>query len=413
MKKKGFTLVELLAVIVILAVILVIAVPKIMDTIQNSKEGTLMSSAKLIASQAEKKYVENQVLGINDVISCDDVAKTTDDYDYCNISFDSDGKASVTISGNGKFEGMAICGGTKTEASISDNCYTDEACFAYENGGITDFDIDKDACKESAIADGTPAEDAEVMCSGGTLSDGYNLRENIEAAIADGSSEAMEFVNYLIDEEVIINVVYGDGIEITGYAYEDSACGSDVWVPDTIDNKTVVGIGSYAFTRRGVYPERNPVSNNKKEYSIMPLKNNLYNVEVTPILAAPDYNIGITSIKLPSTIEYIGEGAFKDNEITGELDFSNLINLKSIGSNAFGGGLFTSVILPSSVTSIGEGAFYTDYYDYDKDGYANRLTKVYVGNPNAYIGCDAFGWRDDIKTHNLPETYGDNCGVSE
>ena len=34
-KKKGFTLVELLAVIVILAVILVIAVPKIMDTIQN------------------------------------------------------------------------------------------------------------------------------------------------------------------------------------------------------------------------------------------------------------------------------------------------------------------------------------------------------------------------------------------
>ena len=33
-KKNGFTLVELLAVIVILAVILVIAVPKITDTIK-------------------------------------------------------------------------------------------------------------------------------------------------------------------------------------------------------------------------------------------------------------------------------------------------------------------------------------------------------------------------------------------
>ena len=214
----------------------------------------------------------------------------------------------------------------------------------------------------------------------------------------------MEFVNYLIDEGVMTNVVYGDGIEITGYAYEDSACGSDVWVPDTIDNKTVVGIGSYAFTRRGVYPERNPVSNNKKEYSIMPLKNNLYNVEVTPIVTV-SYYIGIKSIKLPSTIEYIGEGAFKDNEITGELDFSNLINLKSIGSNAFGGGLFTSVILPSSVTSIGDGAFYTDYYDYDKDGYFNRLTKVYLGNPNADIDCGAFGDPEDIETHNLPNTY--------
>jgi len=34
---KGFTLVELLAVIVILAIILVIAVPQIMDTIESSR----------------------------------------------------------------------------------------------------------------------------------------------------------------------------------------------------------------------------------------------------------------------------------------------------------------------------------------------------------------------------------------
>ena len=37
MKKNGFTLVELLAVIVILAIILVIAVPKITDTIDNAR----------------------------------------------------------------------------------------------------------------------------------------------------------------------------------------------------------------------------------------------------------------------------------------------------------------------------------------------------------------------------------------
>ena len=35
--KKGFTLVELLAVIVILAVILIIAIPQIMNTIQESR----------------------------------------------------------------------------------------------------------------------------------------------------------------------------------------------------------------------------------------------------------------------------------------------------------------------------------------------------------------------------------------
>ena len=265
MKKKGFTLVELLAVIVILAVILVIAVPKIMDTIQNSKEGTLMSSAKLIASQAEKKYVENQVLGINDVISCDDVVKTTDaDYDYCNISFDSDGKASVTISGNGKFEGMAVCNATKTSASISDNCYTDEACFAY-SGIVSDFDINETACEAYFIADGAPAEMIAEVCGSKVI-----LKDMIDEATANGVNP----ISILIAEGVISNVTTG-GAMITGYAYHDFACGTDVWVPDTIDNMTVTGIGDYAFTTEGVDPTPNPVLNKEKEYNLMPLKNNL------------------------------------------------------------------------------------------------------------------------------------------
>ena len=55
MKKNGFTLVELLAVIVILAIILVIAVPKISDTIDNAKRGSMASSVKMIAAAAERE----------------------------------------------------------------------------------------------------------------------------------------------------------------------------------------------------------------------------------------------------------------------------------------------------------------------------------------------------------------------
>ena len=40
-KKNGFTLVELLAVIVILAIILVIAVPKILNVIEETKKDSL------------------------------------------------------------------------------------------------------------------------------------------------------------------------------------------------------------------------------------------------------------------------------------------------------------------------------------------------------------------------------------
>ena len=44
--KKGFTLVELLAVIVILAVILVIAVPQINNVIKETRKNSLASSRR-------------------------------------------------------------------------------------------------------------------------------------------------------------------------------------------------------------------------------------------------------------------------------------------------------------------------------------------------------------------------------
>ena len=132
-KKKGFTLVELLAVIVILAVILIIAMPKISDVIKNSKEASLETTAKLIASQAEKKYTENQVLDNSSTIKCSDVAKISDaDYESCNITFDSKGNAKVSIVGKGKFEGMAVCNANKNSATVSSDCSTDAKYFSYE-----------------------------------------------------------------------------------------------------------------------------------------------------------------------------------------------------------------------------------------------------------------------------------------
>ena len=59
MKKKGFTLVELLAVIVILAVILTIAVPAVKKTIDNAKKKSAENDALMIKNIAEKYYTSN------------------------------------------------------------------------------------------------------------------------------------------------------------------------------------------------------------------------------------------------------------------------------------------------------------------------------------------------------------------
>ena len=77
-KKRGFTLIELLAVIVVLAVILIIAVPKISEIIDNSKLGTITSSAKVILDAAEKKKTENQVLENVEELTCNKVTNLND-----------------------------------------------------------------------------------------------------------------------------------------------------------------------------------------------------------------------------------------------------------------------------------------------------------------------------------------------
>ena len=120
-KVKGFTLVELLAVIVILAVILVIAVPKITDTIKNSKIASFESSAKTIAAQAEKKKMENEILDNTNPINCNNLVKLSNsDYISCSIYFDNNNNALVTLYGSGKFEGLQIINGTKGNAKAEE-----------------------------------------------------------------------------------------------------------------------------------------------------------------------------------------------------------------------------------------------------------------------------------------------------
>ena len=120
--KKAFTLVELLAVIVILAVILVIAVPQVLDVIESSKKGSIESTVKLIANTAEKKYAEMLINGetVTNTLNCNEVVElSTSDYTNCTVSFDSTGKASVTVTGIGKFEGYVCTNGTKENANCT------------------------------------------------------------------------------------------------------------------------------------------------------------------------------------------------------------------------------------------------------------------------------------------------------
>ena len=394
-KKKGFTLVELLAVIVILAVILIIAMPKISDVIKNSKESSLETTAKLIASQAEKKYTENQVLDNSSTIKCSDVAKISDaDYESCNITFDSKGNAKVTIVGKGKFEGMAVCNANKNNASISSDCSTDAKYFSYEgidDGLVKTLSVtveDENKCISHLQRLGAPEENATTLC---TTEDGLT---DLKYAVEEGDIPSSDYeiaglkVEYLVKnvevkdankcksylqskftglnegqtttlcttnqavygitlqqavekgdipssdyEEAGLNVTYrpyepNSSIKITGYNIEG---GTDVVIPSQIDGKTVVAIGDYAFTKRGVIPTLTAYNNDYKVSLLSYNSNNNYVVKPL-MMTNPLKGLGITSVIIPNTITSIGTSAFEGNNLT-------------------------NVTIPSSVTTIEGNAF--------------------------------------------------------
>ena len=275
-KKKGFTLVELLAVIVILAVILIIAMPKISDVIKNSKEASLETTAKLIASQAEKKYTENQVLDGSTAIKCSDVAKiSNDDYESCSISFDDKGNAKVSIVGKGKFEGMAVCNANKNSASISSDCATNASYFTYEDTPIIHSAeiVDIDKCKtfmQNPV--GCTEAQANTFCTTGSLTIANKTLTVNDLALEVSTLEGYSY------ETIGLKVDATEGIKITGY---NIAGGTDVVIPSQIDGKTVVAIGDKAF----------------------------YD-------GVTNLGLGITSVVIPNTVTSIGTGAFAYNHIT-------------------------------------------------------------------------------------------------
>ena len=114
-QRSGFTLVELLAVIVILAIILAVAVPTISSLIQDAKEKAFAANAKMMIKAIDYKMLEDPTfdptdpadLNINNIESVLGV-------DSANMSAFTvaieNGKPSVSISGDAQWSGLSASG---------------------------------------------------------------------------------------------------------------------------------------------------------------------------------------------------------------------------------------------------------------------------------------------------------------
>ena len=135
MKNKGFTLVELLAVIAILAILVIIALPNVLKMFNDAKKNSFLTEAKTIYSEVSKKYISESMKGNKlTYISSEDDTKlemTGRDLQYC-VLLNTDGSVKSMKVSNGEWIAELPSGKKITDLNASNvtegNLDDDESC---------------------------------------------------------------------------------------------------------------------------------------------------------------------------------------------------------------------------------------------------------------------------------------------
>lgn len=306
--KKGFTLVELLAVIAILAILVIIALPNVINMYNSAKKQTFLTEARTIYKEAQKKYISDSISGNNvNTISSNgnklDLTGNKVDYD---IKIDSAGNI--------------------TDFKAYDGTY----CISGKFNDISELDIDE-------VIEGKCETKEEII---ETISFEEDSWDTIVKAIKSGNTP-----NYEVGDTKEIDLgTYGKHVvrianmstpsECSTEGFSQTACGFVIEFTDIITkmkmNTTATNVGGWEKTQIRTF-----VNNNI--YNSMPqdLKNAIINTKVISNYGQSDNkNIETTDkIYLPSVMEVLGESNNLLNELTSnltrQLDYYKDRNIKN------------------------------------------------------------------------------------
>ena len=166
MNKKGFTLVELLAVIAILALLVIIALPNVLSMFNNAKKDLFLTEAKNVFKESTKKYISDNMHNSNEGnIYCKSETDSKNPLDmdigntYYYIEKDSTGKTIKFVAWNSsgyvtKVVGDNVMLNDVTENNVSESSVKDITC----NNVLTNLEVISKLTKTYTINANASAE---------------------------------------------------------------------------------------------------------------------------------------------------------------------------------------------------------------------------------------------------------------
>ena len=166
MNKKGFTLVELLAVIAILALLVIIALPNVLSMFNNAKKDLFLTEAKNVFKESTKKYISDNMHNSNEEnIYCKSETDSKNPLDmdigntYYYIEKDSTGKTIKFVAWNSsgyvtKIVGDNVMLNDVTGNNVSESSVKDITC----NNVLTNLEVISKLTKTYTINANASAE---------------------------------------------------------------------------------------------------------------------------------------------------------------------------------------------------------------------------------------------------------------
>ena len=401
MNKKGFTLVELLAVVAILAVLVLIALPNVMELFNEAKKDSFENEVRNIYSIAksqavidsyelsnasEIKYSSRLVYGQNLKV------QGRSDLKYCVVA-DSSGNIEKLYVSDGKYMFVS------DDIEKIDDIHAEE----FGDGELSDIENCISPPTDSSLLSYSVSGD-EVTITG--LKDGVQI------------VDSQKCIDYLTENAPFSNCAWNQTDYCTATDLDYEYCGPAVKyvllskipeedyekaglkvksinrliIPSEIDGKPVTGISKYAFIFNKIKTVSFPnsltsIGNYAFAYnkiSSLTIPSGISKISINSFASN-----NLTSITIPSNISVIEGNAFIYNQIK-SVNISN--GVTSINNSAFGYNQITSLTLPNSVTKIEANAFCN-----------NQLKFVKLSENVTTIGMHAFR-KNQIKIITIPRS---------